>query len=214
MELSENNKVEIYSQNDKKNFFYDRVKILSLKISYPKIRMIHNLYVQNHINSYYSNKAQQFYRYASTSLKQLAIDSYHYANENNYPFIEYEAVMNYTVTKNEDYLLSTFFDQYVFTGGAHGNTIRSSINWDLQNGKVLSLSDLCDPKIILGEIIESAHLQAKENPFLYFENYEELLIKYFNEDNFYLTQTGISVFYQQYEIGPYASGIIVFDVSC
>lgn len=122
--------------------------------------------------------------------------------------------MNYTITKNMNSLLSAYFDQYEFTGGAHGNTLRSSVTWNLNTGRILSMSDLCNPQVVLGEILELARIQAKENPYLYFENYEELIISNFNEEHFYLTPNGISVFYQQYEIGPYASGIIVFEIPC
>lgn len=34
----------------------------------------------------------------------------------------------------------------------------------------------------------------------------------FNDDNFFTTPAGVTVFYQQYDIAPYASGIVEFTV--
>lgn len=214
MGFTANNKAEIYSNELKKTFLYDSTEILSVEIFYPGLCLNENPFIQKRINSYFSNKAQRFYLHTSTLLRKNAIETYHYTQENNYPFLKYEAIMNYTITKNINSLLSVYFDQYEFTGGAHGNTLRSSVTWNLRTGKILSMSDLCNPQVVLGEILELARIQAKENPYLYFENYEELIINNFNEEHFYLTSKGISVFYQQYEIGPYVSGIIVFEVPC
>ena len=44
----------------------------------------------------------------------------------------------------------------------------------------------------------------------YFENYKELINKTFNPNSFYCTPEGISVYYQQYDIAPYSSGIREF----
>jgi hypothetical protein len=52
----------------------------------------------------------------------------------------------------------------------------------------------------------------KEIPHIYFENYRSLIVRYFNPNSFNLSPDTLSVYYQQYEIGPYVSGIIVFNI--
>jgi hypothetical protein len=62
--------------------------------------------------------------------------------------------------------------------------------------------------MILARIVK----MAEENHENYFENYRELIIKYYNPQNYYLTPTALAIYFQQYEIAPYAAGIIVFEI--
>ncbi|HCF50858.1 MAG TPA: DUF3298/DUF4163 domain-containing protein, partial [Syntrophomonas sp.] len=52
--------------------------------------------------------------------------------------------------------------------------------------------------------------QIRENPDIYFDNYEELVEQTFNINSFYCTSQGVVVYFQQYDIAPYASGIREF----
>lgn len=51
-----------------------------------------------------------------------------------------------------------------------------------------------------------------ENPGVYFDDYRKLIAQYFNEEQYYLTPQGVAIYYQQYEIAPYSTGIVVFTV--
>jgi hypothetical protein len=53
--------------------------------------------------------------------------------------------------------------------------------------------------------------QAQEK--IYFDGYQTLITKYFNPASFYLIPDGVSFYYQQYEIGPYAIGMPTFTFS-
>jgi hypothetical protein len=68
---------------------------------------------------------------------------------------------------------------------------------------------LCPPddKTYLLSQIDS---QIKKNPDIYFENYKELIAKTFDRNHFYCTPDGIVIYYQQYDIAPYSSGIREF----
>ena len=48
---------------------------------------------------------------------------------------------------------------------------------------------------------------------IYFENYEQLTAKTFQPESFYLTPDGLAIYYQQYDIAPYSSGIPVFIIN-
>lgn len=200
-----------------KTYTYNDVKLLDLDMTYPEISLHDAPYAENRINVYYKNVAAHFDQNASTQLRKDAMDGYAYTLKNNFPFHAYDAVMKYTVTLNADCLLSTYIDQYQYTGGAHGNTLRSASNWNLQNGAMLHLGDLFkgNPKYkqpLTEQILKLAEAQMLQNEHIYFEDYKALILKYFNPNNFYLTPIGIAIFFQQYEIGPYASGIIVFEM--
>jgi hypothetical protein len=46
----------------------------------------------------------------------------------------------------------------------------------------------------------------------FFENPEELAAEHLNEQSFYLTPEEVVIYYQQYEIAPYSSGIQQFTI--
>jgi len=47
---------------------------------------------------------------------------------------------------------------------------------------------------------------------IYFDDYEKNVANYFNPKSFYLVPDGIVIYFQQYEIAPYASGIPQFTI--
>lgn len=97
--------------------------------------------------------------------------------------------------------------------GAHGNTIRSSQNWNLRTGRQLPLSYFYpnNPNYVL-DILRSIIAQIKENPENYFDNYCELVLETFNLESFYVTPESIAIYFQQYDIAPYSTGIPVFNI--
>ena len=198
----------------KKILKYNNIEALELSIKYPKISLA-NTQAEDLINNQIMMEVSQFIRYSRYLYKQ-AIKGYHEAQANDYPFHSYSAFMEYTVTYNENCFLSLYFDRYVFTGGAHGNTVRSSDTWELCYGTKLSLSSFFKPgtdykSLLIDEMIKQAEvIQQKEG--IYFDDYKELIIKNFNEDNFYLSPLGITIYYQQYDVAPYSTGIVEFTI--
>jgi len=123
--------------------------------------------------------------------------------------------VTFETTYNQDCTVSTYLDRYEYTGGAHGSTIRSSGTFDTQSGRKRTLSSFFArpagyrayiTERVLGQIEKS--IKSGEN--IYFENYRELVLKTFNPESFYLRPEGIVVYFQQYDIAPYASGIREF----
>lgn len=46
----------------------------------------------------------------------------------------------------------------------------------------------------------------------YFENYCELVLETFRLENYYIIPNGIVIYFQQYDIAPYSSGIPIFYI--
>ncbi|MFZ5974914.1 MAG: DUF3298 and DUF4163 domain-containing protein [Bacillota bacterium] len=217
MQTPLNRKAQVTTQKIEKEFTYESVLMLTLDIAYPQIRLKNDASVQNQINRHYRREARRFLSYAKNELLQGAIAEYKDSRQNGFPFRPYDAVMEYTVSLNDDCILSTYADHYEYTGGAHGSTTRFSDSWELRTGYRIRMRDLFTRRenyrrAVLEQILMQADEQMQENPGIFFEDYRTLIIKYFDPESFYLTPSGIAVYYQQYEIGPYASGIIVFDI--
>lgn len=208
-------KADISMHEYKKIFEYNNVKVLELSIKYPKISLRYNPLAESIINNKINMEFYNYIRYAKCLYKQ-AIKGYYDSRINDYPFRSYSAYMEYTVTYNENCFLSLYFDEYEFTGGAHGSTLRSSDTWELCYGTRLPLSiffrSSTDFKhLLIDEMISQAeHIQQSQH--IYFDDYKLLIIKNFNEDNFYLTPSGITIYYQQYDIAPYSTGIVEFII--
>ncbi len=135
----------------------------------------------------------------------------------DFPFHAFDAVMEYEFTLNADCRLSSYYDRYTYTGGAHGATIRASDSWDLRTGRRLRLGSLFARgtgyrRRVLELIEKQADKDMKENPGVYFEDYRALIFEHFDPESFYMTPKGLAFYYQQYEIAPYSSGIIVFEI--
>ena len=170
-------------------------------------------YIQEIVNRQLQNQMQNFYNYASTSLFVDALNGYKEAIKNNYPFNGYGAMQKYELTYNKNCILSYYMDEYLYTGGAHGNTTRKSQTFNLKTGRLLTLQDFFKDdyrKIVIPEIKRQAQIMQQQG--ILFENYNELIMQNFNQNSFYLTDDGIVIYYQQYEIAPYSSGIITFTI--
>ena len=91
-------------------------------------------------------------------------------------------------------------------------TTKVSYNYNLKTGKELRLKDLFkegfDYKSIIDKKVREDIEKEKE---LYFDN--GALFKGVNENQaYYLNRDGIIVYFQQYEIAPYSSGIREFKI--
>ncbi len=167
------------------------------------------------INSYYERFAKKLLRYVNTVLAENAMSDYEYRSENGFPFFPYELRSDFTVTLNKEGFLSLYTDVYEFTGGAHGNTRRFADIWHSDSGFPASVSDFFPrganyKRLLTDEATAEAARQMEEGTFMYFDNYPELIKKNFSKQNIYLTESGMALFFQQYEIAPYSSGIPVF----
>jgi hypothetical protein len=199
-----------------RTFKYNNTEVLILSINYPIINIKYNPRAEQIINNQIAMNVNEYMKY-SRHLYNQAVKGLKDSQANNYPFHSYSAYMEYNITYNENCHLSAYNDKYEFTGGAHGLTARSSDSWELCTGKHLSLNDFFDPnanyrQFITDEITRQAEYNNQQNSGIYFEDYESLIIKSFDQHNFYLTPQGITFYFQQYDIAPYSTGIAEFII--
>lgn len=211
------NEVIVKDRTLEQDLYYKNTKVMHYSIKYP--HFISNTYhtLANKLNNYYRTKAVMYQRTNIMQLYQEAMVDYEYSIANDFPVHEYEAVVEYTVTYNENCMLSLYFDQYEYTGGAHGNTVRTSDTWNLTQSKRAELSDFFPGKsnyneFIIGSIINQIKQQVKDNTTMVFDDYPKLVAESFKTNNFYLSEDGVVIYFQQYDIAPYASGILTFVI--
>lgn len=204
-------------QKLEREFTYENTVVLKLSAEFPQLEPAGNPVAENRINGRIRMQTENFYRYASNTLYRQAVQLYHDSLANGFPFHAYDTVLQYNAAYNKHCFLSLYRDQYEYTGGAHGNTIRRSDTWSLKSGRLYPLARFFGSNssyrfLLTQQIIQQADRNMQENPGIYFDDYRTLIVRYFNERQYYLTPQGCAVYYQQYEIAPYSTGIVVFTV--
>lgn len=194
---------------------YKNQDLLSYDIEYPQFASDKYKAFINKLNIYYKADASLYQKFHVLKLFQMAIDDYEYATSNGFPVREYEVVVKYELTYNQDCVISLYIDRYEYTGGAHGMTNRSADTWSLDKGKRMLLSDFFPGQkdyieLIINNINNQIKNQIENGNDYYFDDYENLVRENFNERNFYIVPDGVTIFFQLYEIAPYSSGIMTF----
>ena len=197
-----------------KDLYYEDIKMIGVSIKYPKIVNCGDRAAVR-INAYYERVAELFLKYCEKKLYKMAVGEFEYSVANSYPFREFSAVLTYETPYNKNSALSIFCDRYEYTGGAHGMTVRSSDTWDLGYGYPMQLKEFYPKganykKSLIASAILEAERQIKDGSGMYFEDYKKLIARYFDPEDYYLTEKGLAVFYQLYAIAPYAQGFPVF----
>lgn len=196
---------------------YNGVPVVKYDIKYPEFYSGRYPFAARRMNAFYRQKAAMLNRHIRTDLYNAAVADYKNSIANDFPVHIYEAIQTFNITYNEDCLLSLYMEYYEYTGGAHGSTERTSQTWNMNNGRILPLDAFFRKnfnytdhlKKIINRQIEE---QIANGTGAYFDNYRELVDKAFNPENYYLTPEALAIYFQQYDIAPYSSGIPTFMI--
>lgn len=128
------------------------------------------------------------------------------------PTFPYEIYSRYTITQDNNLLLSLYNDYYEYLGGAHGITIRTSYTIDKEKESLLTLKELFVPGYSYSDIInKKIKEEIIKNPDNYFDSG-----KAFNGINenqsFYIEGDNLVIYYQLYDIAPYVFGFPEFKI--
>ena len=188
--------------------------VLTLSLRWPKLP--EDRAGLRRINRCYQRMAGLWQNRWEGALYQNACETAAAAQAAGRSFSPWEAVLDFTVTYQDEDLLSLYLDAYEYAGGAHGLTVRHADTWDLSTGTPRTLASFFPGRHWRKEILSALHAQAQSRvaagTTLYYDNWPELLTAYFDPERFYRTQEGLSIYYPLYTIAPYAEGIPVFSL--
>lgn len=199
----------------KDTMYYQNIPVFIYNINYPSFQTTCNAAAGQKINEHYVNRAKSTEEYCRTVLYPQAVQNMRY-RQSDAPVNSYTLDMVYEITFNSDCITSLYTDTYTYMGGAHGATNRTSDTWNFNTGNSLKLRDIYwFSSASLHRLYQSVTKQITErlalSPGSYFNDYSSLLIDNFNPDNFYLRPGKGVIYYQQYDIAPYSTGIPEFD---
>ncbi len=176
---------------------------LKLTLQYPELKGLDNAEVQSKLNSLFSRLA------AEAKGRGHEIEQYIGQDEIT-RHIKAEVYFDYQVKYNQSGLLSIVFMDYFYSGGAHGGTVQSSYTFDLKTGREYKIKDLFkDGSDYISVINSEVKKQMQERDMT-------VLLAPFDsikaDQDYYLSNNAVVVYFQQYEYLPYAYGIPEFAV--
>ena len=128
-----------------------------------------------------------------------------------------------TVLAETDRYITYYYNTYMYGGGAHGYTTEVGFTFRKSDGRQIPLiADTESPRLaaLIKEGVRGFFSDGAEKPLTDKELLEYLFAEEISTlDNIplpcnppYLTKTGLVMLYTQYEIAPYSSGIITFEI--
>lgn len=182
-------------------------KYINSVINIPII-MTNNKDIEKNINYKIRNEIMNFYNASKEEAKAFLKDN---PDEEG----KFVANVDFEVKKNSNNMLSILVTYYKYSGGAHGEYKNVAYNIYMKNGKFLDLNELFKDDIdyksvINNEIRKQIEDMAKKDP-------ENVGIYQFTSINdkqkFYIQDNNIVIFFDLYEIAPYAAGIPEFRIN-
>lgn len=186
--------------------YKDEYTEVSLRI--PVIEGMENSELMNGINRQFEEKAMNVKSETEKSARELAEECL----VNGYPYRTCSVYTEYEVRINDNKTMSIPVTYYQYTGGAHGYSYKETVNLDLENEKELQLKDLFDGSkdylSVLTDLILKQMEKAKDDLF------PDTLTSFRASDDlkFYLTDDGMVVYFDPYEVAPYVAGIVEFEI--
>lgn len=215
--MSEGYGVVVREKVIQQDMYYKNYNIMQYTIKYPKFISDTYQTMACKLNSLYRTKAVMYEKTNIMNLYQMAMVEFEYSVANNFPIRQFEAFVDFTVTYNQNCLVSLYFDQYEYAGGAHGLTVRYSDTWNLEKSKRLEMSEIFPHnhnyrEYVLEVIDQQIDDRIAKEEAMFFDDYEKLKHENFKANNYYLTKEGMVVYFQQYDIAPYAVGLPTFTI--
>lgn len=133
-------------------------------------------------------------------------------------FFEPFALTQYVLLgRGDGNVLSFLYKTYTYSGGVHGYTAYSGLNFDTTTGEMLAVDSLSDDPDAFHafcgeELLKLCRSEEYAERGLYEENTDQDVMALVRDDNWYLNKEGLVFFANAYELAPYAAGMIEFTL--
>lgn len=158
----------------------------------------------------YDTNSQNLLRYAEEVIAE-------YGSESFYTYSNYQ---DQGIARHDSRVVSLLAVSHLHSGGAHPNTVQTAMNLDLQEQKILKLEDVIYQNRAAD--LEQTVQNTVQNKFdaigvdALYEDYPDTISVSMTYGSmtpyWYFDYGGLVVFYNQYELGPYAAGLIKVEI--
>lgn len=178
-------------------FITEKTEQYQIEMTIPSISDMKNVELQNLINEQIQQDADRHVDELKEAAKANRLAK-NYTLKANYKIENMEGIISITI----------LYDMYL--GGAHSSIEKLSYNYDTVSGKRLELSDLFDGRdyinILNNEIREQIARRNKSLGYIAIDNFTTVK----PNTNFYIFNNLLVIYFQPYEIAPFAAGIVEF----
>lgn len=166
--------------------------------------------VLDQIQRDYTSNSRNLTQYAQETLELSEVED----------FYSYSNYQELGVARHDERFASLLSLSYVYSGGTHPNAVQTAYNLDMEKCVMLTLEDVIfeGSAGALGEMVYD-QVTAKFQQlgeYALFEDYPTTIANSMEYGNmtayWYLNDTGMVIFYNQYMLGPYAAGIISVEI--
>lgn len=169
------------------------------------------------VNAYFRQEMDDFLFNATTELKDVAVRNLESSRENGASFIPCYASENYTIQYSQNDALSVSRDINFYFGSVNVDANVKADTFDMKTGYRILLDNIFSvgedaylerlSKAVTGQIEKQGGVDAG-----YYDDYASLSREFLMKENFYLTETGVVVFYPSITIAPQMLGICRFEI--
>ena len=137
----------------------------------------------------------------------------------NPDMVEYTFDRDILVARSDETVLSMAVMESSYLGGTHSFCATIGRTYDTQTGKELSLKDVVSDYDGIYEYVKT-QLEENYDQSMFFEDYQDTLQKMFYDESgdygtvqWTISQTGLSIYFNQYDLAPYVAGSQQVDIS-
>lgn len=206
------------------------VSYLKYEFNMPKVTSTDNPEAAGQINSYFAQQKEallsdcnEYYEWAKEDYQtRLDIAQEDGTEEPTEADFGYYSSTDYTVTRQDDTVISFREMSTTYTGGAHGNNIVAGVTFDAKTGQRIQLADLLEDEeggksqidqLLLEKAQEMQEKAIQDEGYgIFFEEYENYIPDVLTEDSWYLTEDGMTIVSNEYLLAPYAAGATYFEL--
>ncbi len=185
-------------------------KYLTAKIEYPKFKGMPNINeeIANIISVYDTEEASTL----DEQIKSLS-DEAKEVSEISEREVQYTSEISFNINYSKD-ITSVVITKYEYAGGAHPNTYSAYINANnkdiiIPNNEIINNWKALRP-LVVKELCKQKEIKETDKPEEsgLFINFEELP----QPENIGFTKTNLILYYNRYEIAPYAFGDLLIEL--
>ncbi len=202
--------IEYYTMTDEEEI--DGNMVLFQEAKYPEITSKYD-FDDKSLDNYLTELNDNFKKSAESFIADNKQDSREVFEFRGYDDGHYEHDESLNIERFNGGVLSILSNCYEYMMGAHGSTIITGYNYNWIDGKKIIFDELISDKTKLKELI----VNYLENEFKeeINEDYKDTIDSFLSgeyEMRFLVTDNGIDIIFNQYDIAAYAVGIITVPI--
>lgn len=179
----------------------DTVKKYIINVSYPQVSGLSNKQAENEINNTLTLRMQTLINDFKESSGDVIVED----DDNSTLDVDYVEELHTTIP---DIISFKVNESYFEAGAAHPGQTIETFNFNSKTGQLLTLNDLFDPSSdYLKKISEYSVAELKKKLGYSDQLSQGAAPKPDNYTAFLVTETGLKVIFNQYQVAAYAAGV-------